>query len=134
MQWDCPERTRTPLSLGPKSLSTHKQNSPSIVELIAKIVLLRPWTNELHFWYIQVSIFIAMTSEHNLKYQEAMHKLEAILKRVDDTNVGIDELASQVQEATELLKTCRRILTETEQSVRVALDSLDGEFKEKDNG
>jgi len=80
------------------------------------------------------SIFADMMSERNLQYQDAMTKLEAILERVDDTNVGIDELASQVQEATELLKTCRRILTETEQSVRVALDSLDGEFKEKDNG
>lgn len=66
-----------------------------------------------------------------MKYQDAMVKLEAILERVDNTDVGIDELASQVQEATELLKTCRRILSETEQSVQGALDSLDQEFKEK---
>lgn len=66
-----------------------------------------------------------------MKYQDAMAKLEAILERVDNTDVGIDELASQVQEATELLKTCRRILSETEQSVQGALDSLDQEFKEK---
>lgn len=66
-----------------------------------------------------------------MKYQDAMAKLEAILERIDNTDVGIDELASQVQEATDLLKTCRRILSETEQSVQGALDSLDQEFKEK---
>lgn len=72
-----------------------------------------------------------MPSERNLKYQDAMTKLEAILERVDNTDVGIDDLAEQVQEATELLKTCRRILTETEKSVQGALESLDQEFKEK---
>lgn len=69
-----------------------------------------------------------MTSERNLKYQEAMAKLEAILERVDNTDVGIDDLATQVQEATELLKTCRRILTETEKSVQGALESLDSQL------
>jgi len=74
-----------------------------------------------------------MASEKNLKYKEAMGRLEAILERVDNTDIGIDELASQVQEATELLKTCRGILSETELKVQGALESLDAEFKEKES-
>ena len=74
-----------------------------------------------------------MTSERNLNYKEAMTQLETILERVDNTDVGIDELARQVQEATELLKTCRRILTETEQSVQGALETLESEFKNPEN-
>ena len=74
-----------------------------------------------------------MTSEMNLKYQDAMSRLEIILERVDNTDVGIDELASQVQEATDLLKTCRRILTETEKSVQAALETLESEFKNPEN-
>jgi len=74
-----------------------------------------------------------MTSERNLKYQDAMTKLETILERVDNTDVGIDELALQVQEATDLLKTCRRILTETEKSVQTALETLESEFKNPEN-
>ncbi len=74
-----------------------------------------------------------MSSERSNKYQDAMERLEEILERVDNTDVGIDELAAQVQEATELLKNCRRILSETEKSVQGALDSLDQEFKEKSN-
>ena len=74
-----------------------------------------------------------MPSEKNLKYKDAMRQLEAILERVDNTDIGIDELAAQVQEATVLLKACRGILSETELKVQGALESLDAEFKEKES-
>jgi len=64
-----------------------------------------------------------------MKYQEAMARLESILQRVDNMDLGIDELAASVQEASELLKTCRRILMQTEKQVQAALDSLDTDFK-----
>jgi exodeoxyribonuclease VII small subunit len=41
--------------------------------------------------------------------------------------MGIDELAGQVQEATNLLKKCRQILVSTEKNVQEALASLEGE-------
>jgi exodeoxyribonuclease VII small subunit len=71
-------------------------------------------------------------SDRNLSYQDAMARIEIILQRIDNTDVGLDEIASQVEEATELLKSCKRILTETGKSVQGALDSLDSEFKEKE--
>lgn len=67
-------------------------------------------------------------SEQNLRYQQAMDRLEQILEKIDDSAVGIDELADQVREATALLQTCRQILTRTEAGVQEALRSLDSEF------
>ena len=66
-------------------------------------------------------------SKENFEYKNAMERLEAILERIDNSEMEIDELACNVQEATELLKKCRKILMYTEKSVQGALESLDGE-------
>ena len=66
----------------------------------------------------------------NLQYKTAMNRLEEILTRLDESDMGDDELSSQVQEATSLLRQCRQILTETEKNVQEALTSLDGEIEE----
>lgn len=66
-------------------------------------------------------------STENLEYKNAMDRLEAILERIDNSEMGIDELAGQVEEATNLLKKCRQILVATEKNVQEALDSLEGE-------
>ncbi|MEE1275765.1 MAG: exodeoxyribonuclease VII small subunit [Fibrobacteraceae bacterium] len=57
-----------------------------------------------------------------------MSRLEEILQKIDQSEMGIDELASQVEEATLLLRQCRRILTETEEKVQQSLRTLDGEL------
>ncbi len=66
-------------------------------------------------------------SQENFEYKNAMDRLETILERIDNSEMEIDELAGQVQEATELLKKCRKILVDTEKNVQEALKSLDGE-------
>lgn len=66
-------------------------------------------------------------STENLEYKNAMDRLEAILEKIDNSEMGIDELAGQVQEATSLLKKCRQILVSTEKNVQEALASLEGE-------
>ncbi|MCF0220664.1 MAG: exodeoxyribonuclease VII small subunit [Fibrobacter sp.] len=66
-------------------------------------------------------------SQENLEYKNAMERLECILERIDNSEMEIDELAGQVQEATELLRNCRQILLKTEKNVQEALASLDGE-------
>ncbi|MDR2732912.1 MAG: exodeoxyribonuclease VII small subunit [Fibromonadaceae bacterium] len=63
-------------------------------------------------------------SSVNIKYSEAVKRLEEILENVDRSNVSIDELADLVKEATDLIKTCRSILTSTEQSVEESLKDL----------
>ena len=75
---------------------------------------------------LNVTIFLNMSQE-NFEYKNAMDRLETILERIDNSEMEIDELAGQVQEATELLKKCRKILVDTEKNVQDALKSLDGE-------
>ena len=66
-------------------------------------------------------------STENLEYKNSMDRLESILTRIDNSEMGIDELSDQVKEATELLKKCRLILLKTEQNVQEALNSLEDE-------
>jgi exodeoxyribonuclease VII small subunit len=61
-----------------------------------------------------------------MKYSEAVKRLEEILENVDRSDVGIDELADLVKEASDLIKTCRSILTSTEQNVQESLEDLEG--------
>jgi exodeoxyribonuclease VII small subunit len=64
-------------------------------------------------------------STENLEYKNSMDRLESILTRIDNSEMGIDELSDQVKEATELLRKCRQILLKTEQNVQEALNSLE---------
>jgi exodeoxyribonuclease VII small subunit len=64
-------------------------------------------------------------SSANVKYSEAVRRLEDILENIDRSNVGIDELADLVKEASDLIKTCRALLTSTEQSVKESLEALE---------
>ena len=66
-------------------------------------------------------------STENFEYKNAMERLEAILTRIDNSEMEIDELAGSVKEAPEPLKKCRQILLSTEKNVQEALESLDGE-------
>lgn len=64
-------------------------------------------------------------SQANLEYKTAMTALEEILTRIDESDMGIDELASQVEKATILLRECRKILIKTEQKIQESLASFD---------
>lgn len=66
-------------------------------------------------------------SEQNNRYQKAMDRLEEILSKIDRSDVGIDELASQVEEATGLLRECKTVLSDTEKNVQKALSGLNEE-------
>ncbi|NLB64402.1 MAG: exodeoxyribonuclease VII small subunit [Fibrobacter sp.] len=71
-----------------------------------------------------------MSSSQNQSYQQSMERLELILQNIDNSDIAIDELALQVQEAAELLKNCKKILVKTEKEVQKSLDSLENEFDE----
>jgi exodeoxyribonuclease VII small subunit len=63
-------------------------------------------------------------------YKEAMGRLDQILENIDQSDISIDELADQVVEAAELLKRCKKILTDTEAKVKNVLEDLETEFGE----
>lgn len=71
--------------------------------------------------------YILGMSTQEFEYRNAMNRLEEILSKIDNSEMEIDELAGQVEEATGLLKKCHQILLTTEKNVQEALASLDGE-------
>ena len=50
----------------------------------------------------------------NLKYEEAMVQLEAIVRKMESNELDIDEIAAQLKTAQRLIKFCRDKLTKTE--------------------
>jgi exodeoxyribonuclease VII small subunit len=65
-------------------------------------------------------------------YTEAITRLDEILEQIDQNQVPLDELAARVEEASELLKFCKDVLTKTEAKVSGVLEDLEKEFGEGD--
>ena len=65
-------------------------------------------------------------------YSTAMDRLNEILDSIDRSDVPIDELADQVVEEAGLLKTCKKILTDTEAKVKDVIEDLEEEFGEEE--
>jgi len=66
-------------------------------------------------------------------YTEAITRLDEILEQIDQNQVPLDELAARVEEASELLKFCKDVLTKTEAKVTGVLEDLEKEFGEDEN-
>jgi exodeoxyribonuclease VII small subunit len=66
----------------------------------------------------------------SMRYADAMERLQVILEEIDDSAIGIDDLAERVKEASDLLKLCREILTKTEADVEEALKGLEDSNEE----
>ena len=49
-----------------------------------------------------------------MKYEEAMAQLEAIVRKMESSELDIDEIAAQLKTAQRLIKFCRDKLTKTE--------------------
>ena len=61
-------------------------------------------------------------------YTEAIARLDEILEQIDQNQVPLDELAARVEEASELLKYCKDVLTKTEAKVSGVLEELEKDF------
>ena len=70
-----------------------------------------------------------MTKSAN--YKESMDRLEEILEGIDGADIGVDELAERVDEAAKLLKSCKSILTKTQNKVTSVLSELEDNFDEE---
>ena len=66
-------------------------------------------------------------------YTEAIARLDEILEQIDQNQVPLDELAARVEEASELLKYCKDVLTKTEAKVSGVLAELEKEFGEEED-
>jgi len=60
----------------------------------------------------------------NLKFEQAMHRLDTIVEAMESGEIGIEESISKYEEAMELAAHCRRILDESEQRIKkIQLDA-----------
>lgn len=53
----------------------------------------------------------------NQKYEEALTKLEAIVRKMENNEFDIDELAVQLKTARQLIQLCRDKLTKAEKEI-----------------
>ncbi len=63
-------------------------------------------------------------SIRNLKFEEAMRRLDAIVEAMESGEIGIEESIARYEEATQLAARCRQILDQAEQRIqKIQLDA-----------
>lgn len=60
--------------------------------------------------------------KEKLTYEEAIHRIEEITKKVESGEMDIDSLATSLKEAKELVQYCKEKLTKVEADVKKILD------------
>lgn len=56
------------------------------------------------------------------KYEEAIGKLENIVQRLENDEMGIDEMTAELKKAQQLIKLCKDRLTKTDDEIKKILD------------
>lgn len=68
-----------------------------------------------------------------LSYNEALQELETILERIQDQDLDVDDLSSNVKRASELLRLCKQKLRATETDVEKILREMEEETEENND-
>ena len=58
-----------------------------------------------------------------IKYEEALREIEEIVSRLENDEMDIDSLSTELKKAQKLIKQCKDVLEKTEQDVKSILDS-----------
>jgi exodeoxyribonuclease VII small subunit len=61
-------------------------------------------------------------AKEKISYDAAIQEIEAILEKIEEGDLGVDELAEKVNRVTTLLKVCRDRLYKTEEQINKILD------------
>ena len=64
--------------------------------------------------------------KEELKYEEAFAQLQDIVRKMENDEYSIDEIAVQLQTAQRLIKFCKDKLTKTEEEIRQLEVEADG--------
>lgn len=62
-------------------------------------------------------------AKKSFNYTEAIQEIEQILEKFRTEQLDVDQLATEVKRATELITTCRERLTKVEQEVNNILEA-----------
>jgi exodeoxyribonuclease VII small subunit len=60
-----------------------------------------------------------------LTYKEAVSEIEGILKKLENEELDVDELASRVKRVSLLLKFCKDKLAHTEKEIQGIIEDMD---------
>ena len=69
----------------------------------------------------------------DVKYEDALAELNQILKDIDNQDIKVDELTKKVKRGAELIKLCKKKLTEIEMDVTGVLDDLEKSFQKDED-
>ena len=61
----------------------------------------------------------------NIKYEEAIRQIEDIVERLENDEMDIDSLGTELKKAQKLIKLCKDKLTKTEDEVKKILEEAD---------
>lgn len=65
-----------------------------------------------------------------IKFEDAIKKLEDIAKELESGNLGLDESVNKFEEGMKLSKVCNKMLNEAEKKINLLIDNGD-EIKEE---
>lgn len=60
--------------------------------------------------------------DEQMKYEEAVRQLEEIVKRLENNEMDIDELSTELAKAQQLIKLCKDKLTKTDDEIKKILE------------
>lgn len=60
-------------------------------------------------------------AKNEMKYEEAVAQLEAIVEKMENDELDIDQLSEQLKRAKELVKLCKNKLTKTDEEIKKLL-------------
>ena len=66
------------------------------------------------------------SAEPSLTFRQAMDELEGILERIEGEEIDIDQLATELRRAAQLLDVCRGKIRKAEVEVTQIVQSLEG--------
>ena len=57
-----------------------------------------------------------------MKYEEAISRLEEIVKKMENDELDIDQMAQQLKEAQQLIQLCKDRLTKVDADIKAVMD------------
>ncbi len=64
-------------------------------------------------------------SKKEISYEAAYEELQEIVTRIEEGDIGVDELAAKVKRAAELIKFCKEKLKSVEEDVNQVVKGMD---------
>ena len=58
-------------------------------------------------------------------YSESVKELEEILARIEDGDLDVDVLTTEIKKASELIKACKEKLYKTDEEIKKILDKIE---------